>query len=178
MLAIRNTGVTDSWMARARLSTGCVGARTDTKEIHDRDGSHYREAVMTIVTCRYDGDLRCSAEHGPSGVVLRTDAPVDNQGKGELFSPTDLIGTALATCLLTLMAITAERHASPLEGCTARVQKTMTDQGARRIARLDVWITLPAGLEEQQVKLLRRAAETCPVKRSLDGSVPMQLHWT
>jgi len=133
---------------------------------------------MTTVTCRYEGNLRCRAEHGPSGTELLTDAPLDNQGKGEAFSPTDLVGTALVSCILTIMAMAAERHGIALEGSTARVEKTMTASGVRRIAALEVWITLPAGLDEEQRRLLQRAAAGCPVKRSLQEAVPMELHWS
>lgn len=132
---------------------------------------------MTTMTCRYEGQLRCLAVHGPSGSTLHTDAPLDNQGRGEAFSPTDLVATALATCMLTIMGISAERHGIALEGCEARVEKTMSSSGERRIGALTVWITLPAGLEESQRQLLRRAGESCPVKKSLEGSVPMTLHW-
>jgi putative redox protein len=132
---------------------------------------------MTSITCQYSGGLRCGAEHGPSGSRIETDAPVDNQGKGSCFSPTDLIGTSLATCLLTVMGIVAERHGWNLEGATARVVKTMSPEGPRRIAALEVWIALPAHLEERQQATLRRAAETCPVKASLQGAIPMTLHW-
>jgi putative redox protein len=133
---------------------------------------------MTTITCRYDGGLRCGAVHGPSGSALSTDAPLDNQGKGECFSPTDLIATSLATCLLTIMGIVAERHGWPLEGAAARVEKTMSSDAPRRISQLEVWIELPAGLEERQRQVLMRAAETCPVKLSLEGSVAMVLHWS
>ena len=133
---------------------------------------------MTTITCRYDGGLRCGAVHGPSGSALSTDAPLDNQGKGECFSPTDLIATSLATCLLTIMGIVAERHGWPLEGAAARVKKTMSSDAPRRISQLEVWIELPAGLEERQRQVLMRAAETCPVKLSLEGSVAMVLHWS
>ena len=80
---------------------------------------------MTTITCRYDGQLRCQAVHAPSGCLLTTDAPVDNQGRGEAFSPTDLVATALATCILTILGITAERHGIALEGSEARVEKSM-----------------------------------------------------
>jgi putative redox protein len=133
---------------------------------------------MTTVTCRYEGNLRCRAEHGPSGTELLTDAPLDNQGKGEGFSPTDLVRTALVSCILTIMAMAAERHGIALEGSTARVEKTMTTSGVRRIAALEVWITLPAGLDEEQRRLLQRAAAGCPVKRSLQEAVPIELHWS
>ncbi|MFM7236612.1 MAG: OsmC family protein [Cyanobium sp.] len=132
---------------------------------------------MTTIHCTYAGELRCSAQHGPSGSELDTDAPTDNQGKGERFSPTDLVATALATCILTVMGIVAQRHGWTLEGTRARVEKTMTTNGIRRIAQLEVWIELPAGLDPQAQALLREAGEGCPVKRSLEGAVPMVLHW-
>jgi putative redox protein len=132
---------------------------------------------MTLMTCRYDGALRCHALHAASGATLLTDAPLDNQGKGEQFSPTDLVATALATCILTIMGITADRHGWCIDGTTAKVEKTMTDAGVRKIALLEVWVTLPAGLEPAQRNLLQRSGEGCPVKRSLEGAVPMQLHW-
>jgi putative redox protein len=133
--------------------------------------------LMTTILCQYEGALRCTASHGPSGSGLSTDAPTDNQGLGERFSPTDLVATALATCILTIMGIVAERHTIPLQGCTARVEKTMTSGGVRQIERLAVWVALPAGLSDDQIRLLQRAAEGCPVKRSLEGSVAMDLHW-
>jgi putative redox protein len=132
---------------------------------------------MTSITCHYNGGLRCRAEHGPSGSSLETDAPPDNQGQGTCFSPTDLIATSLATCLLTVMGIVAERHGWVLEGASARVEKRMSSGLPRRIAELEVWLTLPEGLDAQQQATLRRAAETCPVKTSLDGAVPITLHW-
>lgn len=133
---------------------------------------------MTTITSRYDGALRCSASHGPSGSTLETDAPTDNQGQGERFSPTDLVATALSTCILTIMGIVAERHGWALEGAAARVEKTMSAVPPRRIALLEVWITLPAGLSDQQRAVLQRSAEHCPVKLSLEGSVQTQLHWS
>jgi putative redox protein len=133
---------------------------------------------MTTITCRYEGALRCAAEHAPSGSRLITDAPVDNQGQGEAFSPTDLVATALATCLLTVMGIVAERHGIPLEGARVRVEKGMSSSGERRIALLEAWIDLPDGLGADQRDLLISAGERCPVKVSLEGCVPMRLHWT
>ena len=133
---------------------------------------------MTLIDSTYQGQLRCQSSHGPSGTLLETDAPTDNQGKGERFSPTDLVATALSTCILTIMGIVAERHGWSLEGCSARVEKTMSSEAPRRIAQLTVWVQLPAGLEAQQRSLLQRAAETCPVKVSLEGAIPMELHWS
>lgn len=133
---------------------------------------------MTTIHTRYEGQLRCHAVHGPSGSALDTDAPTDNQGRGERFSPTDLVATALTTCILTLLGITAERQGWHLEGVTARVEKTMTSSGVRRIALLEVWIELPVDLSVERRQQLIRAGETCPVKESLEGAVPMRLHWS
>ena len=133
---------------------------------------------MTQINSTYSGDLRCASLHWPSGSTLETDAPTDNQGKGERFSPTDLVATALSTCILTIMGIVAERHDWDLKGCTARVEKVMTSEAPRKIAQLEVWIELPAHLDEKARKVLRKAAENCPVKLSLEGAVAMELHWS
>ena len=120
---------------------------------------------------RYEGGLHCSAVHGPSQSSIATDAPVDNMGRGESFSPTDLVGTALATCVATTMAIVADRNGVDLTGLTARVRKHMTSEPPRRIAKLEVDITvpLPAGHEHQA--RLEAAAKGCPVRRSLHPDV-------
>jgi putative redox protein len=133
---------------------------------------------MTLIDSVYVGELRCRSSHQPSGTELDTDAPTDNQGKGERFSPTDLVATALSTCMLTIMGIVAERHGWSLVGCSARVEKTMTSEPPRRIALLTVWLQLPEGVDERQRAVLQRAAEACPVKRSLDGAVAIRLHWS
>ena len=133
---------------------------------------------LTVIDSRYEGLLRCQASHGPSGTILETDAPTDNEGQGARFSPTDLVATALSTCILTIMGIVAERHGWALQGCQARVEKTMSSDPPRRIALLTVWITLPEGLEPRQRQVLQRSAEQCPVKVSLEGSVPITLHWS
>ena len=133
---------------------------------------------MTQITSSYSGELRCSSVHGPSGSALETDAPTDNQGQGERFSPTDLVATALNTCILTIMGIVAERHDWDLKGCTARVEKVMTSEAPRKIAKLEVWIELPAHLDPKARKTLQKAGENCPVKVSLEGAVPMELHWS
>jgi putative redox protein len=87
------------------------------------------------------------------------------------------VATALSTCILTIMGIVAERHGWDLTGTDAKVEKTMTSEAPRRIDQLSVWIQLPAHLDEQQRAVLMRAGEQCPVKRSLEGAVPMELHW-
>ena len=99
---------------------------------------------MHTATARYAGHLRTEATHVASGNVIQTDAPTDNHGRGEAFSPTDLVGTALGTCILTTMAIVAGRHHVDLVGSTVSVQKTMSQDAPRRIAQLDVTLHLPA----------------------------------
>jgi uncharacterized OsmC-like protein len=129
------------------------------------------------ITVTYQGDLRCEAQHGPSRTRLQTDAPVDNQGKGESFSPTDLVATALATCIVTTMGIVAKRHGIPLEGATVRVEKHMVADPLRRIGRLPVHVRIPARLDEKQRKLMMHTAETCPVHRSLGADVERPITW-
>lgn len=115
----------------------------------------------------YQGDLRCTAVHGPSQSTIQTDAPVDNMGKGEHFSPTDLLGTSLATCVLTTIAIAARRKGLEMPGMTATVRKHMSTDAPRRIARLEVDITIPLPSDHPERPFLEAAANGCPVRRSL-----------
>ena len=126
---------------------------------------------MVEANVRYDGDLRCVAVHGPSQSEIQTDAPVDNMGKGERFSPTDLVGTALATCVATTMGIVARRLEVDLKGLTARVRKHMTAELPRRIARLEVDVVVPLAGDHPQRSRLEAAANGCPVRRSLHPDV-------
>ncbi|MEL7060623.1 MAG: OsmC family protein [Acidobacteriota bacterium] len=114
----------------------------------------------------YTGNLGVEVHHGPSGAVLQTAAPKDNQGDGSSFSPTDLAAAALGACMLTLMGIVARRDGIALEGCSFQLEKHMRAD-PRRIDRLPIVFTMPAGLEPAQRKKLERAALTCPVHRSL-----------
>jgi putative redox protein len=98
---------------------------------------------MTRMSCRYTGDLHCSAEHGPSGESLSTDAPPDHDGRGESFSPTDLLATALGTWILTVMGITAKRRNWSVTGAEASVEKIMTQTGPRKIETLRVLSPCP-----------------------------------
>ena len=132
---------------------------------------------VTSISSSYGGQLRCTSVHSPSGSVLETDAPIDNQGRGERFSPTDLIATALNTCILTIMGIVAERHNWNLRGCKARVEKVMTTEAPRKIALLEVWIELPPHIDDRARRILQKAAENCPVKLSLQDAVMMNFHW-
>ena len=126
---------------------------------------------MVEITARYEGQLRCNATHGPSRSTVLTDAPVDNHGKGEAFSPTDLVATALPTCMMTIMGIYAERHGIDLRGMHARTEKEMTKSPPRRIASLRTIITLPIAASHPQREALENAAHTCPVHRSLHPEI-------
>jgi len=125
----------------------------------------------------YEGDLRCKAVHGPSGHAINTDAPADNNGKGELFSPTDLLSAAIGTCVLTVMGIVANLRKVDIRGTEVRVAKEMAPNPARRVAKMDITVTLPAGLKlsEADRENLERAANLCPVKRSLHPDVALNI---
>ena len=128
----------------------------------------------------YDGDLHCTSVHGPSQQTLITDAPVDNGGKGEAFSPTDLLATATATCVLTVMGIVARREGLDIYGTRVHVIKEMVAQPARRIGTLRCTVTIPAvkvrALSADKRALLEHTARHCPVHQSLhpDIAVPIE----
>ena len=132
---------------------------------------------MVRIDVAYQGGLRCQATHGPSGQTLITDAPADNHGKGESFSPTDLVATALGTCIATIMGIVAERDKIDLTGLRITVQKEMSAEPPRRIARLITRIEMPKGLTEQQRAKLEKTAHTCPVHQTLQGKVDMPVEF-
>lgn len=118
------------------------------------------------ITGKYVGNLKTELTHGPSGAVLKTAAPLDNNGDGSSFSPTDLVAAALGACMTTVMAIVAERDGIDLSGLTFRVEKHMVSN-PRRIGALPVVIHMPAGLTPEQRQKLERTARTCPVHHSL-----------
>jgi len=109
---------------------------------------------MVKITGEYQGDLHCTAVHEPSGTGLATDAPKDNQGRGESFSPTDLIATGLGTCIATTMAIAARRHGVDLAGLRYEVTKEMSADAPRRIARLTVHLHLPPAAHQAPAGLM------------------------
>lgn len=132
---------------------------------------------MVKMNVRYQGQKHCELTHGPSGTRIETDAPKDNQGKGEAFSPTDLVGAALASCILTTMAILTEKDGVNLEGAEASVEKVMTG-APRRIESLTLKIKLPAKLTPEQRTRLEEIAHSCPVHRSLHPDVKMPMTFT
>jgi putative redox protein len=127
----------------------------------------------------YEGNLLCSATHGPSGQVITTDAPVDNGGTGSAFSPTDLVGAALAACMATIMGLYAKRTGLDIDGARLRVAKEMTQTPPRRIAKFRVIVTLPQGkaFTAEQRAELENAAALCPVKRSLHPDVHIEMEF-
>ncbi|NBY65825.1 MAG: OsmC family peroxiredoxin [Verrucomicrobia bacterium] len=134
---------------------------------------------MVKISVRYEGQLHCEAVHGPSGTKLATDAPVDNEGRGESFSPTDLVATALAACMATIMGIAAKRHSITLEGMTIETSKEMSTDTPRRIVSLKSKVTIPLPGSHPQRKLLEAAALGCPVHHSLDPKIakPVEFVW-
>lgn len=135
---------------------------------------------MVKIDVLYEGSLRCRLKHGPSGMEIATDAPKDNLGKGEAFSPTDLVAAALASCMLTTMGIVAQRKNFQIGEITAQVTKEMTAAPPRRIARLSVIIQMPKGHSAQERALLEHAATACPVHKSLhpDVEIPVKFEYS
>jgi putative redox protein len=130
----------------------------------------------------YEGQLRCRATHGPSKTELTTDAPVDNHGRGESFSPTDLVATALGACMTTIMGIVADRNKLDITGTTVHVVKEMIQEPVRRIGTLHVKIRVPADkaalLTADDRKKLELAAMHCPVHKSLHPDIQTPIQFT
>ncbi|MDQ6765384.1 MAG: OsmC family protein, partial [Verrucomicrobiota bacterium] len=116
---------------------------------------------------------------GPSKKELATDAPLDNNGKGESFSPTDLVATALGTCMATIFAMTAEKHGLDVKGTTVQVQKEMSKDAPRRIVGLPSEMHIPLPADTPQRALLEEAARECPVHQSLPAEInrPVRFVW-
>ena len=121
------------------------------------------------INITYEGGLHCAATHGPSNNTLTTDAPVDNGGKGAAFSPTDLVATAMGTCMATVMGLVAQRNNLSIDGLQIQVIKEMTADPVRRIGTLKTRLVLPNGkaLSAADRAKLEAAARACPVKQSL-----------
>ena len=129
---------------------------------------------MVRIVATYDGNLRCTATHGPSGKQLITDAPVDNMGKGESFSPTDLLATSMLTCIMTIVAIRADSKKIDVSGMTGSVEKTMAS-GPRRVAKLEVVVNLPSGLDMEDRAWLITEGCNCPVCVSVSESMEVDV---
>jgi putative redox protein len=134
---------------------------------------------MTTVTIEYQGDLHCKAVHELSGTVLTTDAPRDNHGKGESFSPTDLVATALGSCVLSVMGLKARLLNVDISGSTAVVDKEMANAPARKIKKITVKVRVPHQLSTEHRQALETAAYTCPVHKSMhpDVEMPIDIVW-
>src|SRR6478735_4754415 len=124
----------------------------------------------------YEGNLRTVCTHEASQTVIATDAPVDNQGKGERFSPSDLVATALGSCMMTIMGIKARDMDLDLKGMTIDVQKIMKAE-PRRIAGINLTFSFPEGLQvtEKQQRILENSAHTCPVIYSIHPDIEVQV---
>ena len=136
---------------------------------------------MATIHINYLGELRTDCTHLQSGTHINTDAPTDNQGRGEAFSPTDLVANALGTCIITTMAIVARRQSIELKGSNLDVTKIMTSQPPRRIARIEIDLVLQAeSMPDEETRLqLEKIAHTCPVAISLhpDTEQVVRIRW-
>ncbi|BDS05667.1 redox protein [Oceaniferula spumae] len=132
---------------------------------------------MIEITTHYEGGLHCTSTHGPSGSTVSTDAPVDNNGRGETFSPTDLIATALVSCMATIMGIVGQRKKIPLEGLKLKVEKHMSSDQPRRISKLAVVIDVPLPSNHPDRKMLEGSALSCPVFQSINPEIEVPIDW-
>ena len=134
---------------------------------------------MVKVDIKYTGDLHCDATHGPSQSKIATDAPMDNKGKGAAFSPTDLVATALGTCISTTMGIKAETLGVDLRGMTVSVQKEMSTDAPRRIVALPSEVHIPLPPDSPHRETLEQTALNCPVHKSLPAEIkrPTKFFW-
>jgi putative redox protein len=131
---------------------------------------------MVRMTAVYRGEKHCELVHGPSNSKIETDAPRDNAGRGEKFSPTDLVGAALVSCILTTMAIVADRDGVELAGATGEVVKEMLNE-PRRVGSLNVRIVLPAKLDDKYRKKMENVAYACPVHKALHPDIQSEIEF-
>lgn len=126
----------------------------------------------------YSGELRANSEHLSSGNIIITDAPIDNHGKGEAFSPTDLAATSLAACMLTVLGIHAQKNNINMDGSYANVQKVMNSEGSRRIVQIDVDLTISTTeiQSDKEKIILERIAKNCPVALSLHPDIKQNIN--
>jgi putative redox protein len=132
---------------------------------------------MVEIHVDYEGELHCNALHLPSGNRLVTDAPVDNNGRGEAFSPTDLVATALGACMATVIGIVARRKEIPVEGMKVAVRKFMSEDLPRRISRLELDLEMPLPGDHPDRALLESTARGCPVHHSIHPDIEVVMNW-
>ena len=132
---------------------------------------------MSKIKCSYLGGLKCDAIHLQSGNRIKTDAPLDHCGRGENFSPTDLLATSLGTCLLTIMAIKTKSNGWELENIRLNIDKIMTNNKKRKIKTLKIDIYIPENLSKEKFNFIKNASKDCPVTRNLSESLDIQISW-
>ncbi len=132
---------------------------------------------MVTFTAEYLGGLKCRAVHSPSGSAMITDAPLDNGGTASTFSPTDLVATGLLTCIMTTIALMAERHELKLEGMHGKIEKIMRTSPPRRIERLNIDMHMPIAEDHPLAEKLKAAAHSCPVHLSLHPEIQENIIW-
>jgi putative redox protein len=138
--------------------------------------AHSGDWQLSETKVRYEGSLRCSAEHAESGVVVVTDAPKDNHGNGMSFSPSDLLSVSLGSCILSIMGIMARSLDIDITGATASVEKEMANV-PRRIVRISVQVRVPGIFDEGRRRKLEAAAHACPVHNILNVEAPISFSW-
>ena len=131
---------------------------------------------MNSFEITYNGNLRTSAKHLESGISIKTDAPKDNHGLGESFSPTDLLCVSLTSCMLTIMGIALKKHDVDIKGALAKVNKTM-GANPRMISKIDIIITFPNNYSDKIKQILKRSAENCPVHKSLSKDIEKKIQF-
>lgn len=129
---------------------------------------------MATLKTVYLGNLRTEITHTQSGNTITTDAPIDNNGKGEFFSPTDLVAASLGSCMLTIIGIVTERSGIDISGTEIETTKVMSSE-PRRISEINIIFTFPNKLEDKTMAIIKRAATTCPVYNSLDPNIKKEI---
>lgn len=132
--------------------------------------------MSVLMTGRYLGNKKTELTHGPSGTKIITAAPIDNNGDGSSFSPTDLCAISVGACMMTVMGIVAERHDISLQGMHMSVEKEM-QESPRKIKRVSVELHLPSRLTSDNRSLMERTAHTCPVHRTLAGQTEIEVEF-
>ena len=133
--------------------------------------------MMVKISVDYLGDLYCNVVHTPSGNSFKTNAPVDNKGKGDYISPTDLVAASIASCVSTIMGIKAQEKVLDIVGMNITASKIMTNIPFRRIEKLILDITFPNPLEQEDFKLLANVVKSCPVTKSLTSEIELEYNF-